>query len=100
MIGKVSTHVRTRSIKHVNIQAHEQNNLKVHMHLIVQLPSVLSTIIKMFERTNIQVHDHLSLPAYTHISIQVCARVRVDIIRVNIHTWEHAIIKEIECKSI
>jgi len=38
MIIKASTHVSTRSTKHVNIQAHENLNLKVHIYHIVQLP--------------------------------------------------------------
>ena len=91
---KASTHVSTRSTKHVNIQAHEQNNLKVHIPKIFQSSQHLSKIVKAFERTNVQLHDNLSLQAYTNISIQECAHVCGN------HTSEYICLYENNYQSI
>ena len=75
MIVKASTHVSTRSTKKVIIQAHEHLNFEVHIHLTVQLPSDLSTIIKPHMCLSIQLHDRFGLKAYRYIVDQVCSHV-------------------------
>jgi len=75
MIVKARTHVNMKSIKHVNIQAHELLNFKVHQHLIVQLPSDLTTIIKACMCPIIQRHEHFGVQKYRYILDQVCSHV-------------------------
>lgn len=81
-------------------KADKNYSTQAHIPQIYLSPQYLSKIVKAFERTNVQLHGHLSLQAYTHISIQVGAHVRVDIIRVNINAYDHAIVKAFEYRSI
>ena len=61
MIIKGSTQASTRSTKHVNIQAHEYFDHKVHIHLTIQLPWDLTTIIKPCICPSIQLRDGFDL---------------------------------------
>ena len=70
-----NTHVITRSTKKVNIQAHVHLILKVNIHLTVQLPLDLSTIIKAYMCPRIQLHERFGLQVYKYIVDKVCSHV-------------------------
>ena len=59
MIIKVSTHVSTRSTKHVNIQAHENLNLKVHIYHTVQLPQ--DVCAREFNNLNVSIYKRIHI---------------------------------------
>ena len=75
MIIKASTQVSTSSIKHVNIQAHEHLNFKVHIHHAVQLPLDLTKIIRACMPLSINLIECFDLQAYRYIVDQVCSHV-------------------------
>ena len=75
MIIKTRTHVSTKFIKYVNIQAHEHLNLKVHTYLTIQLPLDLTTIIKACMCQSIQRHERFGLQPYRYIVDHVCSHV-------------------------
>ena len=75
MIIKASTQVSTSSIKHVNIQAQEHLNFKVHIHHTFRLPLDLTKIIKACMPLNIQLIESFNLQAYRYIVNQVCSHV-------------------------